>query len=301
MNENPGSTDEIPVCAAPDPHPHAADFQPPPGACDCHAHVFPDDPRYSLVLPRTYSPSLAELPAYLHLLSVLGLARGVIVQPSVYGTDNRPTLDAVAAAPAQLRAVVVVDDDVSVSDLEVMQQGGARGTRANLLFATSAVLTHIERLAATLAELGWHLQMLIDVSEFEDFYAWARRLPVPLVIDHFGHMPTHKGINHPGFQALLRLVAEGNVWVKLSGAYRVTGLAAPPYSDVDVFAEALIRANPERMVWASDWPHPHFPGAMPNDGELLQPLQQWAGNASTLKQILVTNPQTLYGFEPLDT
>lgn len=288
---------DIPVCAPADRDPRPAAFTPPPGACDCHAHVFGPLARYPVVAERTYTPSEASLAEYRRMLAALGLERGVIVQPSVYGTDNRATLDAVSEGGENFRAVVVVDDDATVTELRAMHDKGARGARVNVLFASDAQLANLKTLAATLAEIGWHMQMLIDVSKFPDLYEFAKGLPAPVVFDHLGHMPTGLGLENPGFQDMLRLLDEGRCWIKLSGSYRFTAERETPYDDVAPFARKAVEVNPDRLVWATDWPHPHIPTPMPNDGALLDMLADWAPDEAVRNRILVDNPATLYGFE----
>lgn len=273
-------------------------FAVPPKACDCHAHIFPKNANDAFVTPRTYTPSEASLSAYRHMLSVAGIERGVIVQPSIYGTDNRATLKAVADAGSAFRAVVVVDGDVTVSNLETLERQGARGVRVNTLFATDAVLDDLTRLAKTLADVGWHLQMLADVTTFPNLYEFVRKLPVPVVFDHMGHTTAKVALGAPGFRTLQRLVGQGHAWVKLSGPYRVTKLRHTPYHDVTAMARELISANPENVVWGSDWPHPHISVPMPDDGDLLDMLAHWAPENHVRNRILVDNPERLYGFGP---
>ena len=112
-------------------------------------------------------------------------------------------------------------------------------------------------------------------------------------------LPGLTGLTTPGFQTLLGLVEDGQCWVKLSGAYRITSQPRPPFSDVAPFAQSLVRANPDQIIWGTDWPHPHIPTAMPNDGSLLDLLAQWVPDESTRTKILVENPERLYGFDPL--
>ena len=148
-----------------------------------------------------------------------------------------------------------------------------------------------------MAPLGWHLQLLIDISEFADLHETLANLPVDVVIDHMGHMPASVGVEHPGFQDLLRLTREAKVWVKLSGAYRFTSLRQPPYPDVTPYAKALIKANPDRILWASDWPHVCISGEMPDDTSLIEEFFEWTGRSEAiLRKILVDNPARLYGF-----
>lgn len=288
---------KIPVCETFDPAPRPAKFTPPPGACDCHAHVFGPLDQYPVVAERAYTPAPASLDEYKNMLTTLGLARGVIVQPSVYGTDNRATLDAAAEGGENFRAVVVVDDDASAANVQRMGDQGARGARVNVLFSSDAQLENLKALAATLADVGWHMQMLIDVSKFADLYEFVKSLPVPVVFDHVGHMPTGLGLENLGFLHMVRLLDEGRCWIKLSGAYRFTAQTETPYTDVAPYARKLVATNPERLVWATDWPHPHIPVPMPNDGALLDMLADWAPDESVRKRILVDNPAELYGFE----
>ncbi len=288
--------DSEPVCAPPDPSPRPPGFAVPPGACDTHAHVFGSVQTYAYIRDRSYTPADALPADYHHMLSVLGVERTVLVQPSVYGTDNRCMLDAMADAGPGLRGIAVVDEAVSDTELQRMQDLGVRGLRFNLLFKGGARLEAMQKMAVRVRSLGWHVQILTDVSVFDDLERRLGRLPVDVVVDHMGHMPAAKGIDHPGFQALLALVRDGRAWVKLSGAYRLTSRPGPPYDDVVPFARALIEAAPERMLWATDWPHPAFAGEMPNDGDLLDALADWAPDEALRRRILVENPARLYGY-----
>lgn len=286
----------IPVCAGPDPAPRAPRFAVPPLACDTHAHVFGPAARYPYTPNRSYTPPDATFAQYRALLSTLGVERGVLVQPSVYGTDNRLLADTLRNAGPNFRGIAVLDATASDAELEALNALGVRGLRCNLLFRGGVAFADVEALARRVAPLGWHLQFLLDVSQFEHLEKRLSALPVDSVIDHMGHLPAAEGPKHPGFRALLSLLRQGRTWVKLSGSYRVTGQAAPPYGDVAPLARALIEAAPDRCVWATDWPHPQIPVAMPNDGDLMDQLADWAPDAETRRAILVDNPARLYGF-----
>ncbi|MBP0048277.1 amidohydrolase family protein [Marinobacterium sp. AK62] len=293
MNSN------IPICDAADPFPRSPAFIMPALACDTHAHVFGPERLYDYTPNRTYTPPDAPVGAYRHLHQQLGICRGVLVQPSVYGTDNQLQLDTLHYLNSQgleYKGVAVVDADVDEGELDCLQEGGHCGVRMNLLFKGGIAWRDVEALAQRLAARNWHLQFLIDVSEFEELEARIRALPVPVVIDHMGHMDCRKGVSNVGFQALLNLLRDGQAWVKLSGAYRITAEQHPPYADVDPFAQALVEANAERCVWGSDWPHPHFSIPMPNDGDLLDLLARWVPDEARRNRILVDNPAQLYGF-----
>lgn len=286
----------IPACQAPDRQPRPPGFEPPAGATDAHCHVFGPADRFPYTADRSYTPPDSPLTEYISLLDTLGLDRGVIVQPSVYGTDNRATLDALRHYPDRLRGVAVVDASISDEELHEMHRLGVRGLRINVLFRGGVGFELAHRLAERVAPLGWHLQFLIDISQSEGYAAEVARLPVDSVIDHMGHMPVEKGADHPAFRDLLALLREGRTWVKLSGAYRISGHDHPPYEDVRPLAHALVEARPDRLVWGSDWPHPAVTRPMPNDGALLDLLRDWAPDPQLRRRILVENPALLYGF-----
>ncbi|MCH2554481.1 MAG: amidohydrolase family protein, partial [SAR116 cluster bacterium] len=212
-----------PLCAAPDPDPRAPAFDVQAGACDCHFHIF-DGPSPQ-VAERSYTAPPAPLPAFLHLQRTLGLTRSVIVQPSVYGTDNRTTLQTCVADPA-MKAVGVIDEHTPPDVLASCREQGAVGCRVNMLFGSNARIDSLAGLARRIADHGWHLQILGDVSALHDSMDAFASFPVPVVFDHFGHLAAAKGVQDPGFTALLRLLGDGHAWVKLSGAYRL-GPAGP--------------------------------------------------------------------------
>jgi predicted TIM-barrel fold metal-dependent hydrolase len=286
---------DIPGCAAADPNPRKPHIVLPARACDCHAHILWPQSLYPYTPNRTYTPPEASLSSYTKMLKTLGLDRAVIVHPSVYGTDNRATLDAIRKGGPNFRGVAVVDANIELSELESMHQLGIRGVRINLLFKGGVGMSEVRNLAKKIAPLGWHIQMLIDVSEFSELETLAD-LPVDVVFDHMGHMPTTKGLDQPGFIKMLRMLERGHAWVKLSGAYRITSSKELPYADTAPYAKEIIKTNPERLVWATDWPHPFINVPMPNDGDLLDLLAEWAPDTETRNRILIDNPAKLYDF-----
>lgn len=284
-----------PLCAVPDPQPRAPQFSVPAGACDCHFHVF--DAPSPQVAERSYTAPPAPLSALRHLHKTLGISRSVIVQPSVYGTDNRTTLDSCDDDPA-MRAIVVIDEDTPPATLAGYRSRGAVGCRVNMLFASNARIDSLATLAGLAADQGWHLQILGDISALHARMPEFAALPVPVVFDHFGHLQAVKGVNDAGFQALLRLLGSGRGWVKLSGAYRLGPDSRETADAVAAMAEALVAANPDQLVWGSDWPHPAIPQQdMPNDGDILDSLASWVPDPEMRHRILVDNPARLYGFD----
>jgi predicted TIM-barrel fold metal-dependent hydrolase len=271
-------------------------WTPPPGATDCHMHIFGPHARYPLSPGRGYTPPEAGIALYRDMLSTIGLERTVVVQPSVYGTDNAVTLDAVEALGRdRARAVLVVDEAFDLPGLRAMAARGACGVRFNAVSGNGTPLAQLEALADRLAQLGWHLQLYAHPAEMLALEPVLARLPCPLVIDHMGGVKAAEGgTEDPGFRALLRLL-EGGAWAKLCG-YRAS--AGAPYADVAGMARAMIAAAPDRCVWGTDWPHPslHSPEEVPDDGVLLDALGAWAPRDDQRQAILVDNPARLYGF-----
>jgi len=294
------ATPQAPLCAGPDFAPRKPKLVLPAGATDTHAHVFGPAARYPYFAGRIYTPPDCLPSAYRHMLDTLGVERAVLVQPSVYGTDNRAMLDALAAAATTMRAVAVVDESIEDEALERLHAAGVRGVRCNVVDVQPQdrgrlPIEQLTRLGRRIKRFGWHIELLAHADEFPDMDRAFADFPVDLVLGHLGYMPTGKGLDAPGFKAMMRLMRDGRCWVKLTGPYRISA-SALPYPDVTAFAHALIDASPERVVWGTDWPHVMIKGAMPNDGALADLLADWIPDAATRKRVLVDNPARLYGF-----
>lgn len=294
---SPDSASAAPTCAGPDPAPRTPREPLPPGACDCHAHVFGPSDRFAHAAGRSYTPPDAPLAAYLALLDAVGLARGVLVQPSIYGEDNDCLLDALARSGDRLRGVVVADprrlDDDTIAD---WTRKGVRGVRINMVTPAGLPLDAMEGMAGRLAEVGWHLDLITDSCErLVELEQRLAALPCEVMIEQMGRIKGGQPVSTAGFQALLRLLAERKAWVKLSHAYHIS-TAGPPYDDTTPLARACVAAAPDRAVWGSDWPHPMLHGPMPNDGALLDLLAAWVPDATQRQAVLVDNPARLYGF-----
>jgi predicted TIM-barrel fold metal-dependent hydrolase len=285
----------------------AIDFEIPRGACDCHVHVF-DPERFPYANERVYTPPTASLEDLRDLQTALRFERVVIVQPSVYGTDNSCTLDAIRRLGARARGVAVIDKSTGAGALDDMAAAGIRGVRLNFETAGESDPTAIRRGIAAVAEQvrgrNWHLQFntsLPVIAALKDDFA---TLPFPIVIDHFARAKAALGPSQPGFDALLELLRSGRAYVKISAAYRMSD-KAPDFPDAPPIAQALIAANPDRIVWGSNWPHPGrgatrtaiAPPYPNDDGLLLNQLPKWAPDAAIRRKILVDNPARLYGFE----
>lgn len=289
---------QLPECVPHDAHPRAARRRPPALACDVHAHVCGPRDVFPLVANRLYNPPQAPVSEYLGMLDALGLARGVLVQPSVYGTDNRAMLQALAAAPQRLRGVAVLPFDVPMHDIEQLHAQGVRGVRCNIVDLQTGKgqlpVQGLKQLADKIRPLGWHIEFLMHVNEFADLDVQLKDLQVPLVFGHLGYVPTQLGPTR-GFEALLRMAKDGLAWIKLTAPYRLTP-EAYPYPTTTPVARRLFEEVPQCLMWGSDWPHVFIKSAMPNDGDLYNLFLDWLPDDRWLETILVDNPRRIYDF-----
>jgi predicted TIM-barrel fold metal-dependent hydrolase len=287
-------------------------FAVPPGAVDCHVHVIPDPAQFPFWSGRGYTPPVATATDLLALQHALHMDHVVIVTPSVYGTDNRATLDAIRQL-GQTRAhgIAVIEENATPADLDALHQAGIRGIRLNLeqagVFDPAVAARKLDAAAKLLQGRPWHLEMYARTSVIAALSDRFTALPVPVVFDHFAGARAALGPEQPGFAAVLALVKSGKAYVTISGAYRASD-RAPDYPDVTPLAKALIATNPERLIWGSDWPHPDsssVPGRKPtalapaqqiDDGRVLDLVAEWAPGAEVRTLILVDNPKRLYDF-----
>lgn len=265
----------------------------PRGACDTHMHFYaakyPKHPR------GPQPPPDATVDDYRKLQKWLGIERVVVVQANAYGDDNRCTMDAVAALGLdRARAVVVVAPNVADAELDRLTKAGARGVRIMCLggFLGWDVMDEV---VARVKPFGWHPVVQFDGREFPQHEAQLERVSGDYIIDHTGKFLEPVAVDSDAFKCMLRLVERGNCYVKLSAPYETSKVGPPTYADVGALAKALAKAAPERMLWASNWPHPSAAN-YPDDANLLDLLLEWAPDESVRRKILVDNPARLYGF-----
>ena len=281
------------VC--PEPHPHPAPpsmYALPPGAIDTHAHVIGPPPYQEA---RGYTPGPHPVTEYLAVLDACGLARGVLVQPTVHGVHNTMLLAALRRHPGRLRGIAVVSADIADRDVAALKEAGVTGLRLVAAASGGVGLQDLDRYEAICRETGWHLQLMVRADRLGPAAERLSRLRVPLVIDHLGYFPVDQGLASPGATVLLNLLGAG-AWVKLSGAFRLS--VRSDRADTIPIARACIEAAPDRCVWGSDWPHVNFWEPMPSMSALLDLLGAWAPEPSVRRRILVDNPARLYGFGP---
>jgi predicted TIM-barrel fold metal-dependent hydrolase len=286
-------------------------FDVPAGACDTHTHVFGDLQRFPFAPARAYTPEQASIAEMRALHSALHTERVVIVHPSVYGTDNSCTLDGMKQLGSIVRGIAVIDEKTPESALDEMDRAGMRGIRVNLettgqsdpAVARQRFQEAVDRIKR---RSKWHIQVYTRLSVIEAIKDQVTAAPMPVVFDHFGGAQAALGVSQPGFDTLLNLVRSGKAYVKISAPYR-SSTKPPDYADVAPLAKALIGANPQHILWGSDWPHPASPVAhrpvtevtplwQVDDGRIFNQLPLWAPDERVRKTILVENPAKLYGF-----
>lgn len=278
-----------PTIPGPDPDTKPPNFKVPAGAADCHFHIFGPEAEYPYAESRRYTPVQVLENDYRKMADVLGLERGVVVQASPYGSDNARVLEAVRILGPGYVGVGVVEANVSEERLDELSRLGIRGARINSASGGRSGIERMEELAARIKDFGWHTQFHIHAGQLPVYEEKIRKLPVDVVFDHMGLFPADMPLTHPDFRLLLGLLENGNVWVKLSGAERIS-MSGSPYHDAIAVARALIDAAPDRVVWGTDWPHTNVKPIIPNDGDLMDLLSEFAPDGRVRRKILVENP-----------
>jgi len=267
----------------------------PPRSCDSHIHVY--DGRFPAAPTALFAPPIdKDVARYRQVQQALGLERAIVVQPTAYGFDNSCTLDGIAKLGPGARGVATVPPDVTDKELERLTKGGIRGARFFMLKGATLSWDALPQLAARVAAHGWFVQVQFDGREFLKYEKIVASFPGQIMIDHNGKFLEPVPVNDPSFQSFLRLLDSGRVWTKLAAPYETSKTGAPHYDDVSKLARALVKANPERCVWASNWPHVNVTPT-PNDAAMLDLLLEWADDDATRRKILVDNPAKLFGYD----
>jgi D-galactarolactone isomerase len=262
------------------------------GICDCHMHTY--DPRFKAsghVPPRD-----ATMADYRRIREQLGLERVVVVQSTAYGFDNSCTLDAIKQLGANARGVACVNVDVTDADVERLTAAGIRGQRYVMFAGRPVGWDSLPTMAARVAPFGWNINLQLSGEELSEREATLSNLPCDLVIDHIGRFTAPADSKTPGVRVMHRLLDAGRCWVKLSAPYHGSKSGPPRFADIGALARELVQRWPERLLWATNWPHPSVKGEAPDDLHLFKLLREWAPDESTRRRILVENPAKLYGF-----
>ncbi len=278
------------------PSPSKPKFRVPHGAVDAHCHVFGPGDVFAYSPKRKYTPGDAPKEQLFALRDMLGFDRNVIVQASCHGTDNAAMIDALDAAGIKARGIAVVETDIALDELKVMDHAGVRGVRFNFLkrLVDSTPRENYLRVAEKVSILGWHIVIYFEAPELQDLAPFITSLPGIVVVDHMGRPDVELSTNHTQWMRFLRLMDEHeNIWVKVSGAERLSKIG-PPYDDVVPFGEALVERYPERVLWGTDWPHPNMETHVPDDGMLVDFIPRIATTQELQHKLLVENPMRLY-------
>lgn len=266
----------------------------PEGACDTHMHVY--DGRYPSSPSATLFPPDASVDDYRAVQAELGLRRVVVVQPTTYGLDNSCQIDAAARLGDDARLVVVVDATATDAELERHDALGARGARFHMLPGGAVGWEAMRPVAERIAPLGWHIQLQTDGNLLPERLDELMALPCPLVVDHVGRFMPPPTIDSPAFNALLALLDAGRCWVKLSAPYESTHDGAPHYPTVSALVRELIERRPDRLLWATNWPHPGQADP-PTIDQIRDLTLDWLPTDELRRQVMVENPAILYGFD----
>lgn len=293
-------TDEIQVMDADwlefHPNPKKPDFVLPKGAVDAHCHVFGPYPEFPFAPERKYTPCNAGKDKLYALRDYLGFERNVIVQATCHGKDNRAMVDACRTAGDKARGIASVGPDITMAELQEMDEAGVRGVRFNfvkrLVDATPQQVFF--DIANKIKELDWHIVVYFEAQDLEELVPFLEQLPTILVVDHMGRPDVTKGVDHPDFQRFIRLMENNeNIWSKVTCPERLSA-EGPPYGDVVPYCQAIVERFEDRVLWGTDWPHPNMKSHMPDDGALVDYIPKIARTPEQQQKLLVDNPMRLY-------
>jgi len=290
----------------PDPNTRPAHWTLPDDACDSHIHVFGPPHKFPYAESRRYTPPAAPIEHYRNVQAITGLSRSVVVQPSAHGTDNRAILDAIARSGGAMRGIANINASMSDAELDELQVSGILGARFSLMGerdnspSLEEVAVHLPRMQ----KRDWIFDLHVDPDDLVENEKFIRALPLVTVIDHMARVRPAGGLGQPAFKLLLELLKDDRYWVKICSLDKLSGVPKArveeglPFADMIPFAQAVIAAAPERVLWGSDWPHGNTfrPGRTPNEGDLLDILAEIAPDEEVRKRILVDNPARLFGF-----
>jgi predicted TIM-barrel fold metal-dependent hydrolase len=294
------------VALPPDPNTRPPHWTLPKGACDSQMHVFGPPDTFPYAESRRYTPPAAPIEHYWNIQTITGLSRAVVVQPTAHGVDNRAALDAIARSNGAMRGIANIDASTSDAQLEALAVGGIRGARFSLMGDREGSPEEIAAQLPRMKACDWILDLHVDPEEFVEHEQFVRALPLVTVIDHMARVRPEGGLGQLAFRLLLELLKDDRFWVKICSLDKLSGTpkarveSGLPFTDMIPFAQAVIAAAPDRVLWGSDWPHGNTftPGRTPNEGDLLDLLAEIAPDEALRKRILVDNPARLFGFPP---
>jgi predicted TIM-barrel fold metal-dependent hydrolase len=288
---------EPPAIPGPDPDTKTPAFKAPAGSVDTHCHIFGPASKYPYVASRPYTPPEAPLDMFRALHAKIGVERAVIVNATTHGIDHRVVVDAIAQSGGKYRGIVNVDESITDKELEALEAAGVRGCRFVFLARLGGKpdFSRVTHAAERVKKLNWHVDLYFEPALLDTLTPEIRALPTPYVIDHMGGIKAAEGLDQPEFKALVALAkSDEKCWIKITGPERMSAKGAP-FTDAVPFAQELIEAAPDRVIWGTDWPHPNAP-VMPNDGDLVDLVPLYAPDENQRHRLLVENPARLFRF-----
>ena len=295
------------VALPPDPNTRPPHWSLPAGACDSQIHVFGPPHKFPYADSRRYTPPAAPIEHYWNVLKITGISRAVVTQPTAHGVDNRATLDAIARSSGAMLGIAAINTTTTDAELEELAAGGVRGARFSLMGDREGSPEDIAAQLPRMQAHDWILDLHVDPDDFLEHEQFVRGLPLVTLIDHLARVNPTLGLDQPAFKLLLDLLKDDRYWVKVCSLDKLSAVPKAyvegglPFRDMVPFAQAVIAAAPDRVVWGSDWPHGNtfVPGRTPNEGDLLDLLAEIAPDEATRTRILVDNPSRLFGFPPV--
>ena len=279
------------------PRPSKPRFSPPPGSVDAHCHVFGPGDQFPYAAERKYTPCDAPKEKLWQLRDFLGFERNVIVQATCHGADNSALVDALQSSAGRARGVATIREEVSTTELQMLDRAGVRGVRFNFVKRLVDVTPRdvLMRIAERIAPMGWHIVIYFEAADLPDLFDFFASLPTPVVVDHMGRPDVTKSVDGPEFALFQTLMRHReNFWCKVSCPERLSALGPPSYEDVIPFASRIVQQFPDRVLWGTDWPHPNLKAHMPDDGHLVDYIPRIAPTADLQQRLLVDNPMRLY-------
>ena len=289
-----GMNTQPPLTQPPDPNTKTPRLKCPKGAVDCHIHLFGPASKYPFNPGSKYISADALPETNLKMQDILGLSTAIIVSGGGYGADYTHLVHVLERFPDRFRGVALLPEIVTAEEIQRLDRLGVRGARFVSPRHGGNLPQISPRIASICAEAGWPIHAYPYGTEILDISDQLLALPNRIVLDHFAHIPAAGGVDQPAVKRLFEMLDTGRVWVKLSGPMRCT-LEEPPYPSMTPIARALVAHAPERLLWGSDWPHVNMNNrTMPNDGDLLDLLLEWAPDEGVRDRILRDNPKEVY-------
>ncbi len=281
-----------------DPNTRKPKTPPPPKSCDSQFHVFGSREKYPVRPGTVYEMPEATFAESRKMHKILGLERGVIVQPTVYGLDHKAVLDALAEGGKNYRGVGLINDTVSDAELQKLHDAGVRGARFNFSKAVNFApsIEAFSHSIPRIQEMGWFAKLNLGVGDLIEYDSLFKKLKLNVLIDHMGRPDMSLGVKDPNALKVIELLKTGNWWIMISNGHKQSKTGFP-WNDAIPVARAYIEAAPDRVLWGSDWPHPLATEKVPNDADLLELFYRYAPDEGERKKILVDNPGNLFGFE----